>query len=309
MNNTKKVREGVIASVLFLLILLVTIFIPFLSIFSLFVLPLPFLVYTARYGWKPASILFLILLLVSTFFVAVPIAFLTGLTGLMIGSAINQQVSPYETWARGTVGYAVGIVALFLFVQVFLNINIIAEMNQTVEQSMETSEAFLSSFGLESTQEDLTIVIEQIEQLIHLLPVIIVVIAVICAFIIQYIGYKVLNWLDRYQLYFPPFRNFQLPKAMIWLYLIAIVTSWLNQDQSSMMYIVAWNVTSLAGLIIAMQGLSFVFYYTDKKKLSKAIPIITIVMIVLFPPLGLYMVRILGIIDLGFSLRERLAEK
>jgi uncharacterized protein YybS (DUF2232 family) len=57
-----------------------------------------------------------------------------------------------------------------------------------------------------------------------------------------------------------------------------------------------------------LQGLSFVAYFTHIKKFPKAFLIIAVILTFLLP-FVLYIVRILGIIDLGFNLRKRLEEK
>jgi uncharacterized protein YybS (DUF2232 family) len=57
-----------------------------------------------------------------------------------------------------------------------------------------------------------------------------------------------------------------------------------------------------------IQGLSLVFYYAHAKRMGKALPIIAVVFAVLIPVV-LYIIRILGIIDLGFDLRSRFKKK
>ncbi|KAB8136838.1 DUF2232 domain-containing protein [Gracilibacillus oryzae] len=68
------------------------------------------------------------------------------------------------------------------------------------------------------------------------------------------------------------------------------------------------NVSHLAGILLILQGLSFIFHYSYVKTKSKAVPIVSILIVVFFPIMGLYLARILGIIDLGFELKKRITE-
>jgi len=61
-------------------------------------------------------------------------------------------------------------------------------------------------------------------------------------------------------------------------------------------------------MLLAFHGLSFVFYISYVKGYPNDVPIVVIVLLFLLPFI-LYIVRILGIIDLGFDLRKRLGEK
>ncbi|MRH44386.1 DUF2232 domain-containing protein [Aquibacillus halophilus] len=305
------IRQGTMLGAIFLVLLFLSIFVPFVGFITLFILPIPFIIFSARYGWQPSSILFFIIILIASILamaVSIPLTVLTGLGGILIGSAIHQKLTPYEIWARGTLGFALGFVFIFLFLQLVFNINLLNEFQLAVDESVATSKEMLAQFGLDPSAEDLALITEQMNHLINLTPVVLVIISAILGFITQWIGYKVLNRLDKMDLYFPPFRNFMLPKVVIWIYFIAILFSWFNIESGSMMYQVVINVTSLVGLIITLQGFSFIFYYTYKKKLSKAIPIISILIAVFLPFIGLYLIRILGIIDLGFSLRDRLSD-
>ncbi|SDK22597.1 YybS family protein [Sediminibacillus albus] len=310
MDNQNLIKEGAVIAVLYILLLFVTLFVPLIEIVTLFLLPLPFIVFTARHGWKSASGLAVIIGLASVLILslaALPLVLLTVIGGLMIGSAVSQNLTAYETWARGTVGFVIGLVLTFLTVQWLFSLNIISEMNKSINESIEQSQQILTDFGMAFSSENLQTITDQMRQILDLLPVILVVIAMLLGLASQWIGYKTLRLLDKRELAFPPFREFRLPVSLVWIYFAALVVTWLYGDTESLWYVGAVNVTNLAGIFVALQGLSFIFFYTFKKGKSKAIPIITIIITILFPFIGLYLLRILGIIDLGFSLRDRIA--
>jgi uncharacterized protein YybS (DUF2232 family) len=68
------------------------------------------------------------------------------------------------------------------------------------------------------------------------------------------------------------------------------------------------NMTYILQFLMILQGYTFMFYYFDKKGFSKAISI-TIAIVSFLIPIFLYIVGILGIIDLGFDLRKGFNKK
>ncbi|QTN01172.1 DUF2232 domain-containing protein [Sediminibacillus dalangtanensis] len=311
MTSQNVIIEGAITAVLYLLLMFLTLFIPIIEILTLFILPVPVIVFAARFGGKRAAGLFVLLALASSLFLthySLPLVLLTGIGGLMTGIAIHQRLTAYETWARGTVGFVIGLLLTFLAVQGLFQINIVQEMNQAINDSIAQSQEMLKDLGMTFNQENVDTLLEQMRQIVNLLPVILVVMALVLGLISQWIGYRVIGWLDKDKttLRFPPFRQFRLPVGLVWIYFAALVVTWVSGDPDSIWHIGAVNVTNLAGLLVALQGLSFVFFYVNQKGMSVAVPIIVIVLTVLFPFIGLYLLRILGIIDLGFSLRDRI---
>ncbi|WP_186576881.1 YybS family protein [Aquibacillus kalidii] len=311
--NKKVLQEGLLFAAIYMLLIIITVIVPASEILTVFLLPIPIIVYTVRNGNISACLFVLFLLVVSLFYMMIlsfPLTLLAGLGGLFIGMAINQKLSAYEILARGTAGFVLGMLMIFIFVQLVFGINIINELNQTMEQSINTTQELMNSFGIQQfTPEELDQIREEIMVVVDLLPVIFVVMALFLAFITEWLSFKVLNKLEKTKLYFPPFRNFVLPKILVWVYLFTIIFSSFDYETNSMMYQVSINVSQLTGILIALQGISFIFYWTYMKKASIAIPIIVTVFTVLFLPIGLYLARILGIIDLGFSLRKKLKAK
>lgn len=102
-----------------------------------------------------------------------------------------------------------------------------------------------------------------------------------------------------------PFREWKLPQSIVWYYLIVIVLGMMNLEKGSLPYLAVINLSALLQLLLIIQGLSFVYYFFHKKGFSIGFPI-TITVFTIFIPYLLQLVRILGIIDLGFALRGRI---
>lgn len=313
MNESKNIKDGALYIGIFVVLLLVTIFVPVLSMVSLFLLPVPFAVYASKHGLQPALMMVAVLIVLSLFFATVltlPLVVLMGFGGIMIGTSIYKKVTAYETWTRSTYVFAIGLLFAFIFTQMILNVNWADQLNQMVTESMEMSANLLKDFGIgDQAKEAQEVIQTQMDKLQNLIPAIIASVAIFLAFISQWVSYKVLNRMDNKGLYFPLFRNLQFPVVIVWVYFVALIISFFIEDPLSTFYVAAENVLVLAGLLMTIQGFSFIFFFAHHKKVPKVIPILIVVATLIFPMLLLYLVRILGIIDIGFSLRVHMNKK
>lgn len=313
MNQSKKLTDGALLTGVYILLMLTT-FIPVLSLISIFLLPVPFVLYTARHSYKPAILMFVAATVLTLLFATVfslPIAVVTGLGGIMIGQSIYNNLSAYETWARGTLGFVIGLLFTFIYSQVLLSVNWITELQQMFSDSLEMTITMMQQVGI--TGEELAQMEEllqvQMEYMINLLPVWLAFSAIIIALIAQWISYKVMNRLDKTSYRFPPFRDMQLPASLVWIYLIVLLLSFIDMDPGSTFAIGILNIEMLIGMLLIIQGFSFIFFFAYHKNMSRAIPIISIIVTLLFPGFLIILVRILGIIDIGFKLRDRIEKK
>ena len=71
-----------------------------------------------------------------------------------------------------------------------------------------------------------------------------------------------------------------------------------------MIGLVIFNAGLILGVLFSLQGLSLIVYFFGKKKQPKVLLILLIIFILVFLPVGMYLLRILGIIDVGFRLRK-----
>ncbi|MBL5814492.1 DUF2232 domain-containing protein [Bacillus sporothermodurans] len=116
----------------------------------------------------------------------------------------------------------------------------------------------------------------------------------------------------RFQIDTPKWNSFgdlQLPRSILWYYLITIIlTLILKPEQGSFANTALANLNFVLQLLMLLQGFSFLYFYSYEKKWPKAIPVLIIIFSFLLFPLQ-YLVRILGIMDLGFNLRQIIKRK
>ncbi len=310
MNQSKKITDGALLTAVYIVLLLMAVFVPFIITFGIFVLPVPFVIYAARHGWKPTILMLLTTTLLTMVFatvVSLPVTLLAGIGGIFIGTALNKNLGAYEVWARGSVGFIFGMILVLLIVQFVADINIYQEMDVIIQDSIAMTRSITEQIGLNANSEaQLKLIEEQMYTFKDLLPSSIAIASIFLAFLSQWVSFKVINRIENKKLQFPPFKNFNLPIAVIWIYFLAFILSFIDLGTDSGLYLVVLNVVALTMILISIQGYSFVFFYADFKKMHKAIPITLVVFTLLIPQLFMFLIRIIGIIDLGFSLKARL---
>ncbi|WP_404450716.1 YybS family protein [Virgibacillus necropolis] len=312
MNRSKILTDGALLTAIYIILLLMSVFVPLIEIIAIFLLPIPFIIFAYRYDWKPSLIMFAASILLSSLFATVfsiPITILMGLGGIMIGGAMHKKLTPYETWARGMFGFIIGLLFTFLISQLVFNVNWVSEINTMIDESVQMSKFLMEQVGLSGQSgEQLEIMKQQANMLKDLIPVGVASVAILLAFVSQWIGYKVINRLEKKKFAFPPFRDLRFPVSLVWIYFFAVILTMFEYDPSSAFYHAINNVLVLAGLLMTLQGFSFIFFYAHQKNKSKAFPIICVIVTLLFSFILLYLVRILGIIDIGFRLRDRISK-
>src|SRR5699024_1230331 len=149
--NSKRITDGVRLTAVFIVILLVSLFVPIINIVAVFGLAVPFVIYSARHGWKaavPMAIASVVLAFFVATFVSFPLALLMALGGLMVGQAIHANLSPYETLARGTFRLTIGLVLAFVLTQLVLHVNWMNETAQMTREYTQMTSHMLGQIGM-----------------------------------------------------------------------------------------------------------------------------------------------------------------
>ncbi|MBM4761711.1 YybS family protein [Bacillus sp. B15-48] len=311
-KNTYKLTEGAILLAIFTVLLLLTLYIPGLGLVVNFFLALPFMMFAAKYDNKSVVIFTIAAVLLSLIFgtfLAIPFTLLYGLTGAIMGIFIRKEKSRLAVFVAGSLTFLVNTVIQYAASVVLFNINMIEEFIVTFRESIRTSMDMLQNMG---QSVDRTM-IEQMEASITLMetlmPSMFVIASFFIVFIVQLVSFPVLRRFGIAIKTWPPFRDLLLPKSLLWYYLIALFASlFMQPDPGSYWYWALTNLLFVLQFFMMLQGFSFIAYFLHAKGVSRAIFILIIILAV-FIPFVLYIVRILGIIDLGFDLRKRLFDK
>ncbi|MFB4163623.1 YybS family protein [Alteribacillus sp. JSM 102045] len=307
MKQTRGLTEGAILSGIFIVMLLLSIFVPFLITILMWFLPLPFIVFVARHGLRPGLVMFVVSLFLSVLIgglIGLPNALLAGVGGITAGELIRRRKEALFVLAGSSVAYIGGLVLLYAGSILILEIDPLAAMQDVMRQSTQQAESMMGALGQEPS-DNLEVWEEMIDQIGYMGPLLIVFTGIVYALITQFIAHAVLRRLKIKAEPFPPLREWNFPRSLLWYYLVVSIIFFIGAEEGTTIYIIIWNLFPLLETAMALQGFTVVFYYCYVKSIPKAVPVILLIS-GLFLPFVLLIARILGIIDLGFQLKKRL---
>jgi uncharacterized protein YybS (DUF2232 family) len=308
LRKTHIITEAAIQLALFAVLFLVSLYVPLLGMVATLFLSLPFTIFTMRHGYAYALLLLVASLIISTLIgslLSLPVALMFGTAGIVIGGMLAKNKSRYMILLTSALIFLMNIVIDYIISVKFLQMDIIQETLSAFRQSFETAMQIMKGMGQTPTKQ----LQEQFEQGLELIKYVTPTLFVIAAFLLAYVTMAVsIPILKRLKLpvgTWPPFRDFTLPKSLLWCYLLVLVISFIPLEKGTFAYLAVLNVYYLLQLLFIVQGFSFLYYAANKKNVPKGI-VIGGTILCLFLPFLLYLIAILGIIDLGFDLRKRI---
>ncbi|MDP4087628.1 MAG: YybS family protein [Bacillota bacterium] len=313
MKNVRKLTEGAILLAAFTVLLLVCIYVPIIGgILNLF-LPLPFILFATKNNLKNTCVFVFASILLSFItgaIVALPLTLAYGLTGAIMGYFIQKNKSRTIILLAGTVVFLVNIVIQYVVTTTFFHFDIIDKFIKMFHESLKIYSQTLKDMGKEKQGKP---IIDRLEKSLDLIKIIVPSVFVMSSFlavffiqllsrpVLKRFGVKVENW--------KPFREISLPKSLMWYYLITMMANLtLHPVSGTYLYNALVNLTYILQMFMFFQGLTFIFYFFYQRGMPKSIPLI-IFLFSLTNSNFLYIIGILGIIDLGFDVRRRFLKK
>jgi uncharacterized protein YybS (DUF2232 family) len=313
-KNTHRLTEGAVLLAIYSVLLLITIYVPVLGLVSTWVLVLPFIYFSWKNDWNGIVVFFIASLAISFIIgsiIAIPTTILFGTTGITLGYLTKKGMSWMTILLATTLVFLVNVIAQYGVAVVFFEFNFVKEINVIMNESLNNSYKMMEAIGgpnnnIDTLKEQIDLMMKMIQLL---LPSMLVMGSFFIVFLLQLINFPILK---RFGLAIPKWQSFRdvvLPKSILWYYLLAMLLSIiLKPEEGSYLNTALWNVNYILQILLVVQGLSFIYFVSHLKGWSKAIPILATVFMFLVP-IVLYIIRILGIIDLGFELRKRLVKK
>ncbi|MEJ9230105.1 YybS family protein [Peribacillus butanolivorans] len=312
MNSGRRIAEGGALLALYCILLFITVHIPIVGTFTLFFLPVPFILVTnkQKISWALGYLFVasLLSILIATI-LSVPMTLLMGATGITIGYFLKKDKPMAPMFISAVLVFLGGTLLIYAASVLVFDVNYIEKSMVMVEESIDSSVGIMESFDQASTEQIKKRMYETIDLLNTLMPSLFVVISVIMVLLIFFAAHPILKRFSDKTLKWPHFRDLRLPKSLLWYYLITMLLAlFVNTDKNSFVYMAITNLFFILQFFILIQGYSLVFYISRVKSWTKAIPIL-IVVASLLHPIFITIIRFLGIIDLGFPFRETIKKK
>lgn len=297
---------------IFAVMMLFYLYVPLLSIIFFLAAPIPIILYTIRHGLKKG---------IAAGAIGIVISFLIGsMAGLMsapiliaVGLGMGVFYSrrqPGNAIITGALIYLFSILTSFVISVQLFQIDIMNIAKESIEQMMPMVESVLKQSG--ASEKDIAKQLKQFKEMqdtaLSALPVALLILVTLLAFVNHWFMRPLLKRFVSDMPSLKKFKDMRLPKSMVWYYLLTLLLMLIQTEKGSFLWLVQSSAFKILFILVLIQGFSFLFYYCHEKNISKAVPIFAVVLTVFFPPIGV-IVRIIGIADIGFDLREKVKNK
>ncbi|MED0960317.1 YybS family protein [Bacillus paramycoides] len=309
MKSTRFITEGAALLAIYAILLLISMYVPILGAVVTFALPLPFILLTVRHKLSNVLVIFVAALFI-TVIVSQPISLIKtvmfGLIGVVLGYMYKKGKKPVEILIAGTLAYLIGIMLIYVGGIKFFNIDLMKQMQNMFSESMAQSEKIVSAAGMPISKEQKELLGQFNDMLQTLFPSLLVMLSLCFSWITVMISGSVLRKLKYDIIAWPKFKDIQLPKSIVWYYVMFILLStFVKVEPTSYLHMVFSNLYVIFAMLLVFQGLTFIAFVAHRKGFTKGVPIISFI-VCMFIPMLFPLVTILGIIDLGISLRSKM---
>jgi len=307
-KNTYVLTEGAIQLAIFIVLFFVSLNIPLLGAVAALFLSLPFIIFTIRHGVRNGLFFLFVSLIISLVIgsiLSVPVAFMFGMSGIVIGSLLSKMKNHYIILLAGTIAFLVGIIVDYIISVVFLQFDVIKETISLLRNAFHDAFKFMEATGKQPPKELIERFNEGLEFIGYITPTLFVIAASVLAYLTILVSIPILKRLRIDVGAWPPFRHIVFPKSLLWYYLIVVIATFFPIEKGTFVYIAILNIYYLLQILMIIQGFSFIYYVSHQKGLVRGIvSVFTIISFMI--PFFLYLIAILGIIDLGFELRKHI---
>ncbi|WP_458109988.1 YybS family protein [Bacillus zhangzhouensis] len=312
MKQTKALVEGAIMISIFSVMMLFYLYVPLLSIIFFLAAPIPIILYTIRHGLKKG---------IAAGAIGIVISFLIGsIAGLMsapmliaVGLGMGVFYSkrqPGNAVITGALIYLFSFLIYFVVSVQLFQVDILGIAKEAIEQMIPMLESVLKQSG--ASEQDIAKQLKQFREMqdtaLSALPVALLIGVTLMAFVNHWFVQPLIKRFVKDMPILKKFKDMRLPKSMVWYYLLTLLLMLIQTEKGSFLWLVQTSAFQILFILVLIQGFSFIFYYCHEKNISKVVPIFAIVLTVLLPPIGV-IVRIIGIADIGFDLRDKVKNK
>ena len=154
---------------------------------------------------------------------------------------------------------------------------------------------------------------ESIDLVMQMIPIFLVTFSIYYVFVTHGVTRRLLRNSDTPLPGLPPIREWMMPKTMVWYFLGVLLLSLfvtLKSDPYFMMIVL--NLLPLFSLAFAIQFVGLLFYIAHQKKWKRSGVIVLVILLVvitmILSPI-LYLLSLIGLLDVMFNLRKRWSDE
>lgn len=304
-KNVRAMVEGAVTAALSVVLLFLVLYTP-LGIFLFFIVPIPYIVYSARHTWQSSIAVGVVSLVVAALFVSplvTPLVIYGWLVGHVSGISFARKDAGVQTILLASMAIlAFFLVTLVVSVWVF-NVNLFDEMIVLMDELLSQSSQLMGgAAGNPFNGIDLPAFIKLY------FPSLLIINALVLGFVNYWIGYGLHKRLGNQPRPFPPFAEVRFPRSIIYYYLVVLGIALIPASSKiGWLHVSIANILPVLDLILTVQGVLFVFFFAKARNMGKGLPILSVIL--LFLPPFTYILKIIGLLDLALNIREKVTPR
>lgn len=325
-SNVRAMLEGAFMSTIFLVLLLLTVYTP-LSIVAAFALPVPFSMYGYRHDTRMGLITVSVAVLLSLIFTSFPgllVSLPAAVMGLVMGLAYKKKKPAGHVLVLGMVTELAFMFVSFGLIIAVMQTNPVTDMikgmqtmtdqvvtqmqaqvDQSIGQLSPEQKNGLQGKRLQKMKESMENMKTQLPALISsIIPTILITSSLLAALANHALFRRIAQRMGMQIQALPALHNLRLPRSVLYYYLIVLFLFMIKGIQDyTFVYMIVQNAMFLMPLLFGVQALSFIAYWIHRRNRSKGILILAVILF-LIPPFS-YILLLIGVLDVGFNLRNR----
>ena len=300
-DNARKLTFGAMMTAIFIVLCAVSVYVPLIGSVTMLFTPLPIMLYRLRYDRKASLLVTSAAMILSLIggLLLLPVAFVFGVLGFVVGEAIAQKKTKLYTFMAAGTSFLISTMILYVVTMWVTGINFVETFTETLMKSQETMIDYATKLGNmpKGFEEQLT---DTLHMMFMILPTAFILSTFIFGFLVIVVNLPVVKRLGHEVPTFPPFRKMKLPVLVVWVYLIIILMPLFGELTSgSMAELIYMNGSFLLRFLFLLQGISFIQHIMYEMKAQKWLSVLLTIVALLMSPLTI----IIGILDTGINLR------
>jgi len=308
-NTRSTVEAGIMASIA-IVFALISAYVPVVGVFVNLIWPVPIILLGIRHGFKWSVMATIVAGAIIAILMhplqAVSIVVGFGLIGIVLGYAFRAGFGPFRAIMWGAVASLVSKLAIIGIGILVMGINPLnfdsATMDKTLVQALEIYR------GLGIPEATLAPMAEQMRTMFKLLQLIMPAALVLAAVFDTYLNFvvarAVLRKLGHHIASFPPFKEWILPRYVLYAFILAFAIMLFGQHQGiDLLSRIGTNILVVSNILLLLQGMALFYFLADKYNLSRLMRNI-ILLLILFNGLLTQIVVFAGIFDIAIDYRK-----
>ncbi|GGG08805.1 DUF2232 domain-containing protein [Paenibacillus aceti] len=226
---------------------------------------------------------------------------------IVMGELYKKRAPAFRTVMMGAGTILVEFLLVLLISTVMFNFNLSWAIEDMINTAMDPFRNMAdSSLGssIVWSQE----MIQQFSSLtVRLLPFTLIVCSLAISAVTQAISRPTLGSMGLIVPKMPAFRNWRLPRSLIWYYLIALLLELLGGAaiRQGFLGTIILNLIPLLQFLFMIQAASLFFFIAYQRKWNPVFPVLLVIVMVFIPLLPLWLI---GIADIAFPLRDMITK-